>query len=257
MLAETQELFRRAVVSGDIGCAAPLLISNGGKRLDIHRRNYQRSLINAILGKFPATSWLVGAAYVSEAAKNFIEQFPPQAPCISEYGEAFPRFLAGRSGSERTPYLLDLAVLEWHIGHATIAADSEAVTLGSLASLDPDALQRVRLEFQPGLRYLHMSWPVDELMKVYLTDSAPDSMVFEPADVFMEIHGSRGELRMTRLAAGAFYFRRALGEGRSIGSAAEMALDHQSAFDPGAELVRLISENGVTAVIHAEDANHE
>lgn len=181
-LAETQARIRDAVITGEMTDSAAVLDDRNEKRIAIHRRNYQSSLVEALLGKFPAVVWLAGAPFVAEVAKCFIDQFPPQKPCIAEYGENFPEYLSTRPGAERMPYLKTFAELEWHIGHMAIAIP------------EPHAV-----------RYLRSSWPVDELMKLYLTDSAPDRLEFAPCDVFLEIRGARGEFQFDRLPKAEFY----------------------------------------------------
>ena len=68
--------------------AAPLLV--GGldpvKRLDIHRNHYETSLVSAMLGRFPATGWLVGPSSLHEAASAFVRRHPPTAPRVAAYG---------------------------------------------------------------------------------------------------------------------------------------------------------------------------
>src|SRR6516165_1172156 len=95
-LAEMQLRIRRAVVDGDTAGIAPLLIGgrDPGQRLAIHQRHYRSSLVAAIRTKFPATAWLLGMPFLDEAAKQFVRQQPPAAPCIAEYGEEFPRFIS-------------------------------------------------------------------------------------------------------------------------------------------------------------------
>ena len=63
------------------------------KRLDIHLRHYEASLTAAVVGRFPATVWLIGARRLEQAARRFVHEHPPTAPCIAEYGAAFPTFL--------------------------------------------------------------------------------------------------------------------------------------------------------------------
>jgi len=96
-LADIQLFFRNAVVTGDVAHIRALLsdATDPENGLGIHRRNYEVSLVTALLTKFPATVWLAGTSFVTEAARDFIRHHPPQAPCIAEYGDEFPRFLAG------------------------------------------------------------------------------------------------------------------------------------------------------------------
>lgn len=238
-LAEIQFQMRQALVQGEVEPLASLIAgdADGIKRLSVHRRNYETSLTTALAGKFPATCWLVGTAFVAEVARHFVQVRPPRRPCIAEFGEEFPAYLAGTPGAASVPYLRDFAELEWRIGHVAIAADEPAETVKDLASVAGDDT----LRFQGGVRYLETSWPVDELMKVYLTDSPPDQLVFDPARVWLEIRGSRGEFSIQRLDAAQFAFRNSLWNGHSISEAAEPAVNLNGAFDPATDLAALIA----------------
>src|SRR3974377_2053212 len=78
-LADIQSFFRNAVVTGCVSRIMTLL--PGGhdpeKGLGIHRRNYEISLVTALLTKFPATVWLAGTSFVTDAAIGFIRSPPP------------------------------------------------------------------------------------------------------------------------------------------------------------------------------------
>jgi hypothetical protein len=238
-LAEIQFQMRQALVQGEVEALASLITgdADGIKRLNVHRRNYETSLTTALVGKFPATCWLVGTAFVAEVARHFVQVRPPRRPCIAEFGEEFPAFLVGTPGAASVPYLWDFAELEWRIGHVSIAADEPTVTVKDLASVAGDDT----LRFQGGVRYLEASWPVDELMKVYLTDTPPDQLVFDPARVWLEIRGSRGEFSIQRLDTAQFAFRNSLWNGRSISEAVEHAVNLNSAFDPATDLAALFA----------------
>ena len=234
-LAETQLRIRRAVVDGDTAGIAPLLIGgrDPGQRLAIHQRHYRSSLVAAIRTKFPATAWLLGMPFLDEAAKQFVRQQPPAAPCIAEYGEEFPRFLSTYLGGARVPFLCSFAELEWHLGRLTIAIDQPALALDAFSTFEIRTLMDTSLTLQSGLRYLRASWPVDDLMKLYLTDTAPAEYRLAPTDVWLEVRGSRGEFHLDRLDAAEFIFRQAVLERQSIGAAAERALDAGAGFDVG------------------------
>jgi hypothetical protein len=258
-LADTQAHLRHALVTGDASGILPLLVGgrDAGARLAIHRRHYDASLVKALLGKFPATVWLVGGPCVTEAARAFAHTHPPCAPCMAEYGSEFPKFLstwaAGEGvwpAAERVPYLQAFAQLEWHLGQVAVAIDRAPVPIEQFAQLDSNALMRARLILQPGLGYLAASWPVDELMTLHLTDTAPEQFPLAPADVWIEIRGARGEFQINRVDAGDFIFRTAILEGLSIGEAAVYALDAHPGFAPGQALAALVGAGLVTALAH-------
>jgi hypothetical protein len=127
-LAETQLRLRNAVVQGDaqhVGSLASLLVGGGRpeKRLIVHQRNYRQSLVDALLIKFPATGWLLGTHLLAEAATRFIREYPPQVPCIAEFGAGFPDFLSRCPLFVRAPYVREFAELEWYIGKVAIRID--------------------------------------------------------------------------------------------------------------------------------------
>ena len=260
-LAETQWMFRNALVEGAWNAVTSLEphLTGGrdpAKRLAIHQRNYRQSLIEGLLVKFPATGWLMGTAFMIEAAERFVRHHPPLAPCIAEYGSDFPALLPSQPGAERAPYLKDFAYLEWGIGQVAIAVDHPAMEADHLLGIGPDALPNLCLVLQPGLCFLQQGWPVDELMGVYLADTAPDRLTLSPETVSIEVRGARGQFHITRLDAAEFIFRKSITNGRSIGEAAELALDCHAGFDPGRALASLISAGLVIAVAAQPHTGH-
>jgi hypothetical protein len=249
-LAEIQQGVRRAIVTGDANSIDALLIGgrDARKRLAIHQRHYETSLTSALVGKFPATAWLVGTPFLSESARHFVREHPPNAPCIAEYGEVFPAFLATCPGADRVPYLHGFAMLDWHLGHVAVAVDRPVLTIEALSQIDVEALLDERLSLQPGVRYLRDSWPIDDLMKLYLTGTAPDRWTMDRVAVSLEIRGARGAFQIARLETADFAFRTAVLEGRSIANAAGCAIESDAAFDPARALAALVSDGLVTGM---------
>jgi hypothetical protein len=240
-LADLQQRIRDAVVFGDATSAAPLVAgAAGARRLAIHGRHYATSLVAALMKRFPATGWLAGTPMVEAAARRFVRDHPPSSPCIAEYGLGFPRFLSTWPGAEGLPYLLAFAEFDWHLGRLAVSVDLPAVTRTLCAALPPWDLADATVRIQPGAHYLDSAWPLDELMTLYLTDSAPDMMVLAESDVWIEARGSRGALRLSRLTPAEFSFRLALSRGHTIGEAAPRAWQADEAFDPGLALLALV-----------------
>src|SRR6266851_6069756 len=140
-LAETQALVRAAVITGELDAVSRFLIGGRGaqRRLAIHERHYESSLVTALLVKFPATAWLVGTPFIEQHARIYVHQRPPHAPCIAEYGSDFPEFLSKQPGAERSPYLRAFGELEWAIGAASIEVGRTALYVDRLAAIDTTA----------------------------------------------------------------------------------------------------------------------
>jgi hypothetical protein len=254
-LAEAQTRIRDAVVLGATAGVTPLLV--GGRdpiaRLAVHRRHYEASLVEALLRRFPGVVWLVGEAFARAAAVDFVRWFPPAAPCIAEYAEDFPDFLAHRAGLEQMPYVRWFARLEWHLGQVALAVDEPPLHVEELAAFEPTVLPELMLGLQSGLRFLEAPWPVDDLARLHLTGAAPDRFVLPPTAVWLQVRGARGSIRIDRLDAAAFASRSAIALGVPLGAAAEQALGIDAAFDPGGALTSLLADGlAVSAKLTSE-----
>ncbi len=185
-LAEIQTGIKDALVDDNNVAVIGLLV--GGvrpeRRLAIHRRHYVASLTRALVERFPATVWLAGSELVTRAAQSFIREHPPTRPCIAEYGDAFPGHLGALPGASSLPYLTQFAELEWHLGRLALATEDS-----------------------PNVHYAHLEWALDELMAMYLTDSAPEQFFLRREEVWLEVRGMRGELHMNRLSHADFVAR--------------------------------------------------
>ncbi len=252
-LAELQDRVRQAVTGGDATALASLLAGGGRpeRRLAIHRRHHQTSLVNALLQKFPATAWLIGTRLLTDAAARFVHAHPPTAPCIADYGAQFPEFLAALPETAHLPYLQDFSALEWHLGHIAVAIEEPHVEPRAIAARDLDRLPDLTLGLQPGLCYLCADWPVDELMQLFLSDTAPDSFTLDQGEVWLELRGSRGTFGLSRLPPGVFAFRSALADGSTVGVAAHAASQIEDRFDLAAAFSAVIA-NGLIAAIAGE-----
>jgi hypothetical protein len=249
-LIDLQDRVHLAVTNPDSSAVTLPLIggTDARKRLIIHQRHYQVSLTTAIREKFPATAWLVGEGLVDDAAGRYVRAHPPERPCIAEYGETFPAFLARQPRAADLPYVQNFAELEWHLGHVSIAVDRPPVSWSEVAQHGSITLLNARVALQPGVRWLRASWAIDHLMTAYLTDSAPDTFLVACEDIHIQIRGARGALQFERIDPPTFAFRTALHADRTFGDAAEAALETDPGFDAGQALVALVSAGLVTGV---------
>jgi hypothetical protein len=249
-LADLQGHVRHALLSGDLRLLQPVLAGSPdpARRLAIHQRHYQASLSAALIEKFPATVWLVGSVLMGDAARQFVRKHPPIRPCIAEYGDDFPAFLAGLPAAAHLPYLHDFAELERRFGQTAIDVLLPALSIADVAARGGDWLSDALVALQPGLRYWHASWPVDELFKIFLADSAPETCHIELGSVYLEVRGGRGEVNVMRLSLGEFTFRSGLRNGVRLCEAGDHSARIDPAFDPRQALLALVNDGLVTGI---------
>jgi hypothetical protein len=254
-LAEAQTRIRDAVVLGAMADATSLLV--GGRdpiaRLAVHRRHYEASLMQAILRRFPGVVWLTGEAFTRAAAMDFVRWYPPAAPCVAEYAEGFPDFLARHPDAERVPYLRWFARLEWYLGQVALAVDEPPLQMEEFAAFEPAVLPELILGLQSGLRFLEAPWPVDDLVRLHLNGAAPDRFELPPTAVWLQVRGARGSIRIDQLDAAIYAFRSAIAHGLSLAAAAEQALGIDPAFDPGGALTSLLADGLAVSVTLASE----
>jgi hypothetical protein len=241
---------RDAVVTGDTASVGRLLVGgrHAAQRLAIHVHHYEASLTAAVVGRFPATGWLVGSRRLEDAARTFVHDHPPTAPCIAEYGARFPAFLATWPDTAYLTYVPTFADLDWHLGRLAVSIDVDALARDRLAAIDPTDLASAGVTLQGGTHYLRASWPIDTLITMYLSDASPESWTLMDEEVYLEVRGSRGALRFSRLRAGDYAFRVSLAEGQTLAGAAGRALAIDPTFEPGVALLTLLDEQLITSV---------
>jgi len=257
-LADLQQRFRDALVTGDAEHVAPDLVGGADPRarLAIHQRHYEASLVRALLERLPATQWLVGSKPVIDAAREFVRRQPPAAPCIAEYGEAFAAHLAGSPIGDRVPYLRAFAECDWHLGRVAVSVDrptAGAEPGAAFSGIPAEAVANTRLVLQEGTHYLRAAWPIDTLIALFVGERAPDHVVVAPGDVCLEIRGSRGAFWLTRLETADYAFRQGLHVGLTLAEAAERGWVVSDTFNPGRALAAMWAAGLVTAVMPAPE----
>jgi len=154
--AATQAAFHAALWQGD---PPPGLTAPGpdpaetARRFAVYRNNVRHGLGRALAAGFPAVAALVGDAYMSALAREFIAQSPPRGPVLHEWGDDFPAFLDRFPPLAHLPWIGDVARLDRARGRAVHAADALPVPAQALLVADPAAL---RLKLHPSVG-LHAS----------------------------------------------------------------------------------------------------
>lgn len=250
MLAETQARFRHALGAADAAAVLPLIagIPDAAQRMEIYRRHHRESLVRHLRRRFPTVEWLLGSAPMTQLATEFIAVRPPAAPCMAEYGEEFVQFVGASAEAKPHRYLGEAAEIDWLLGQAAVAIEAPPLPITVLASLPAERLPDVTVGLQPGVRYLAAVWPVDDLVRMRLSERPPEQYVLHAEAVRLEINGARGAFTIGRLESGVFAFRRSLALGASIGAAVDAAVEADAQFDAGAALASLFAARLVAAI---------
>src|SRR5262245_31671206 len=167
-LRELQAGFRAAMLDGHEGGVASDVVDDGrgaSARLAIYRHHVFTSLTAALEATYPVVCRIVDRRFFGWAADRYVRAHPPAGPCLFEYGGDFPAFLARFPACAHLPWLPDVARLEWAMNVTLHAADAVALEPETLRALDPHAVARMTLRFEPSVTLLESAWPIDAIWR--------------------------------------------------------------------------------------------
>lgn len=195
--------------------------------------NWDKSLANA----YPVLRQLVGEAFFRALAREFGRERPLAEGDLNRFGEGLVDFLEHFAPVANYPYFPDIARLEWLLHQAHYAADTPALDLSALGSIDADSLETLTLRLREGSTLLHSHWDV-----VGIWQAHQDAEIPWPADIAQPSHSlicrPQWRAEVMPLQPGEHAALQAITNGASLGAALEAACDVDADFDPKLTLPR-------------------
>lgn len=225
-------------------CPAQVLqqAENGqSRRFNVYRNNRAVSLMENLQACYPAVHKLVGDEFFNAAARHYINEYPPESPVMTEYGESFGEFTAQLPGTAGIPYIADVARLEWACLQAYHQRDEVPISIKALENVAPEKLTEVKLKTHPAMALIDSRWPIGSIWL------ATVKQLPTPADFDMnsgeQVFVLRPRLDVTVhvIDEAAALFIDGLRQGHSLEYAAGSALEKDHSFDPGAQMQAFFS----------------
>jgi hypothetical protein len=245
-LPELQAAFLRAMFGPDEPELLEAIVGDGlppAARLQIYRHHVLTSLTDVLQATFPVICRLVDERFFRYAADTYMRQYPPEAPCLFEYGAHFPAFLATFPPCRHLEYLRDVARLEWamHMAwHTEVRMPLDPAELGGLA---PHAVAQLVFQFDPSVTLLDSPWPIDQIWRVHQADEEMCTAVdLNTGGVALEIRRWEDDVGFRRLDPASYMFRTTLTAGHTLAMAAAAALAASQEFDCVAALHELLTD---------------
>lgn len=225
----TQRAFAQALLDPTRPAPPGLLAWNGsdvGVRFGVYRNNVVTSLVGVLADTFPVVRRLVGDEFFAAMARLFICDHPPGSPVMSEYGDAFPVWVADFEPATALPYLAAMARLELARVRAFHAADATALPAQALADAvaRPERLATLRLRLHPSLAVLDAAHAVVSLWAAHQSDDAEaiSRVALDAAEAALVLrHGE--DVLVLPLAGADAALARALQAGTPLAEAAAQA----------------------------------
>jgi hypothetical protein len=163
-LSEVQQPFTNYVLCGESQKQIlPYIKPNGftpEQRLNVYRNNTQLGLTEALRDGYPVVNKLVGTEFFNQLARSYIRRYPPKAGCLLCYGGGFAEFIQDYQPANGLPYLPDVARLEWLWHEAFHEADAFALDMAKLATMAPEAYDKLGFVLHPSARFLASDFPI-------------------------------------------------------------------------------------------------
>jgi Putative DNA-binding domain len=141
--------------------------------LAAYRANAHASAERALLTAYPVLAQLMGPENFAYLARDFWHQCPPKRGDLAQWGSALPQFLAASTQLADTPYLADVAAIEWALHACANAADAEP-DLASFAALTQHAPDALTLRLAPGAQVLRSVYPAAAITLAHLGQGTLD-----------------------------------------------------------------------------------
>ena len=131
--------------------------------LKAYRANGHALAERSLHAAYPVMEQMLGRDNFAALSRDFWHRHPPTRGDLAHWGDALPAFLASSETLTETPYLADVARVEWALHQAASAADA-VVDPSSFARLsEPDATG-LALTLSPGTALVSSRYPVASLV---------------------------------------------------------------------------------------------
>ena len=245
MLHDTQAVLAASLLAGDAEVASAVTAEaasrvRAGKlpakhRLEIYRHNVTANLRGALKDIYPVILSVVGDAYFSHAANQFIRTHPSHSGDLNQFGGAFGDFLATYPHAIDLPYLRDVARLEWAWHEAFHAGDAMPFDLARLVTLTEEEHVALRFKLHPTVRLVQSPYPILQIWEVnqatFVGAIEVDWSV--PAEALL-IHRDITDgvsVLIKRISPTRYAFLRALQKRKTLNAANASALEEDVDFD--------------------------
>ncbi|MDZ7890681.1 MAG: putative DNA-binding domain-containing protein [Rhodoferax sp.] len=160
---------------------ANLAIDTGARGLKAYQSNGHALARRTLSAAYPVVTQLLGQDSMDDLARALWHAQPPVRGDLAQWGDGLGAFMAESPQLRDTPYLPDIARLEWALHQAAGAADQlvDASSFSLLASHDPNQLT---LQLAPGAGVVPSAWPVVAIWAAH----QPESPGFEEVRALMD-----------------------------------------------------------------------
>lgn len=244
-LHELQSRIMGCLLDGAIEDTSGLIEEHGmavADRLGIYRGNIVENYGASLRSSFPVLVQLVGDDYFRDATRQLQQSQPSLSGDLANVGETFSAFLEERHQTDQYRYLAHVARFEWLCQKSLLAAHHAPLDLARLASVSDDDYDKLGFSLHPSVNLFESPYPCLQIWQSHSAEHGDDvSIDLDSGGVRVAIAMQARQLTFHPLGASEHAFLQALLSGHPLGTAIDIAISADPAFDATNMLQRCVT----------------
>ncbi|MCG3204715.1 MAG: hypothetical protein KCHDKBKB_01431 [Elusimicrobia bacterium] len=138
---------------------------NRETRLSIYGNAYFARIVDALEANYSSVKNIVGTRPFNDWARKYLICYPSTFKSIDDVGHKFSHFLSQTPLNKKFPFVAELAKVEWAAHQSFFADDTPPLNTSLLNKIPKQKWPQLKLRFDPSVKLLKLSWPVDDLWR--------------------------------------------------------------------------------------------
>jgi len=234
-MTDSQEFYQiisKSILGADHSKLGDLIGDDYVHRIEAHRGNYKMSTQSAIISAYPIVARLVGDEYISRLAQKFVEEFPPKAATLTQYGDEFSEFLRKFPPVQKDlPWLSAVAELDraWFMAYA--AKDESALQAKDLQGKAALALPILAPGLTASVNLLRFTVPAYSIWRTNKQDEEVKSINLKAGAEWAVVWRKNNQVNHQSISQAEYVFLTDIEGDLSFANAYAEAVKYDQKFD--------------------------
>jgi len=193
-------------------------------RLSVYSDGYFLRLLESLAHDFRGVRRALGEREFQGLIADFLRRNPSRSPNLVDLGAPLPGFLRSHPIGRGSPYLAELAALEWAVLESLYSPRLPPFDPRAFASASEPDWARARIILDPTVRLLAFRWPVERLWQARdLPERQGPRALKRAAKTRLLLYRDDAWVRVVRLGEAPWRVLRELARGRPLSAACASA----------------------------------
>jgi len=195
------------------------------QQLEIYREQFWLRHTSALVEDFPGLGGILGQEEWEKLAEQYLTEVTPDSYDLRDLGARLPEVIERATWLSHQALCLDMARLELAYIEVFDARDTPPLSPERLATIPEEAFADARLVIAPSVRLLSVRYPVGNLRRKLRASADQTVPIPGPGQQHLVVYRLERQLWDMPVSKVAFTFLAGLASGKTLGAAAELAVD--------------------------------